>query len=117
MGRRGEDLIEGKLQHKGHFGFLISEQEGGRDVYVSGPTLKLAMDGDRVAVRIVGNRGGKVSGEIARVITQTRVGHPLMEAIAPRHSRGRSPAFNPSSTVRAWMDGKAIPSTGASPTA
>jgi ribonuclease R len=71
VGRR-ETLIEGKLQHKGHFGFLISEQEGGRDVYVSGPTLKLAMDGDRVAVRIVGNRGGKVSGEIARVITRGR---------------------------------------------
>jgi len=72
MARRGENLIEGKIQHKGHFAFLISEKEGGKDVYLSGKTLKLAMDGDRVAARIVGSRGGKLSGEIVRVITRGR---------------------------------------------
>lgn len=72
MARREERLIEGKIQHRGHFGFLISEQEGGKDVYISGPTLKLAMDGDRVAARLTGNRGGKVSGEIVRVVTRGR---------------------------------------------
>lgn len=72
MARRSENLIEGKIQHKGHFAFLISEKEGGKDVYLSGKTLKLAMDGDRVAARIVGNRGGKLSGEIVRVITRGR---------------------------------------------
>ena len=72
MARRDEKLIEGKIQHRGHFGFLISEQEGGKDVYISGPTLKLAMDGDRVAARLTGNRGGKVSGEIVRVLTRGR---------------------------------------------
>ena len=72
MARREEKLIEGKIQHRGHFGFLLSEKEGGKDVYLSGPTLKLAMDGDRVAARIVGNRGGKLAGEIVRVITRGR---------------------------------------------
>jgi ribonuclease R len=72
VGRRDEKLIEGKIQHRGHFGFLISEQEGGKDVYISGPTLKLAMDGDRVAARLTGNRGGKISGEIVRVVTRGR---------------------------------------------
>ncbi|MDE2510641.1 MAG: VacB/RNase II family 3'-5' exoribonuclease [Elusimicrobia bacterium] len=72
MARRGENLIEGKIQHRGHFAFLIAESEGGKDVYLSGKTLRLAMDGDRVAARIVGNRGGKLSGEIVRVITRGR---------------------------------------------
>ena len=72
MGRREEKLIEGKIQHRGHFAFLISEKEGGKDVYLSGPTLKLAMDGDRVAARLVGSRGGKLAGEIVRVITRGR---------------------------------------------
>ena len=72
MSRRGEKLIEGKIQHRGHFAFLIAETEGGKDVYLSGKTLKLAMDGDRVAARIVGNRGGKLSGEIVRVLVRGR---------------------------------------------
>jgi ribonuclease R len=72
VGRREEKLLEGKIQHRGHFAFLLSEKEGGKDVYLSGPTLKLAMDGDRVAARIVGNRGGKLAGEIVRVITRGR---------------------------------------------
>jgi ribonuclease R len=72
VSRRGEKLIEGKIQHRGHFAFLIAETEGGKDVYLSGKTLKLAMDGDRVAARIVGNRNGKLSGEIVRVITRGR---------------------------------------------
>ena len=72
MGRRGESLIEGKIQHHGHFAFLIAEKEGGKDVYLSGPTLKLAMDGDRVAARVVGDRGGKPAGEIVRVIARGR---------------------------------------------
>jgi ribonuclease R len=72
VGRREEKLIEGKIQHRGHFAFLISEKEGGKDVYLSGPTLKLAMDGDRVAARLVGSRGGKLAGEIVRVITRGR---------------------------------------------
>ena len=72
MGRRVENLIEGKIQHRGHFAFLLSEKEGGKDVYLSGPTLKLAMDGDRVAARIVGNRGGKLAGEIVRVTARGR---------------------------------------------
>jgi ribonuclease R len=72
VARKGENLIEGKIQHRGHFAFLIAETESGKDVYLSGPTLKLAMDGDRVAARVTGSRNGKVSGEIVRVVTRGR---------------------------------------------
>jgi len=70
VSRRDEKLVEGKIQHRGHFAFLIAEADGGQDLYLSGRTLKLAMDGDRVAARITGRRGTKLSGEIVRVITR-----------------------------------------------
>ncbi|MDO8756975.1 MAG: RNB domain-containing ribonuclease, partial [Elusimicrobiota bacterium] len=76
-GNRGGDggngaFLTGKLQHKGRFGFLISEVAGTADAYVSGPTLSLAMDGDRVKVRLGGERNGKRMGEIVEVLTRAR---------------------------------------------
>ncbi len=71
-GRGSEALIEGKLQHKGRFAFLISEVPGQPDAYISGPTLGLAMDGDRVKVRLGGERNGKRMGEIVMVVTRAR---------------------------------------------
>jgi ribonuclease R len=74
-GNRGggkEVFLEGKLQHKGRFGFLISEVAGTADAYISGPTLSLAMDGDRVKVRLGGERNGKRMGEIVAVLTRAR---------------------------------------------
>jgi ribonuclease R len=67
-----EVFLSGKLQHKGRFGFLISEVAGTADAYISGPTLSLAMDGDRVKVRLGGERNGKRMGEIVEVLTRAR---------------------------------------------
>ncbi len=71
-GRGREDFIEGKLQHKGRFGFVLSEKPGVPDVYVGMPSLSLAMDGDRVKVRVGAERGGKKMGEIVSVVTRAR---------------------------------------------
>jgi ribonuclease R len=72
VSKRPEKLVEGKIQHRGHFAFLISEHEGEPDVYLKGPTLRLAMDGDRVAARVSFDRGGKRAGEIVKVLERAR---------------------------------------------
>jgi len=49
------DLYVGKLQtHPNGFGFVTPERplDGGGDIYISGPLLNEAMNGDRVVVRI-----------------------------------------------------------------
>jgi ribonuclease R len=73
-GDRGQrrPLIEGKIQHKGTFAFLLSEVPGQQDIYLSGPTVHLAMDGDRVEARQTGEKGGRRYGEIVRVVTRAR---------------------------------------------
>ncbi len=45
--------VEGLLQLKAKFGFVLSEDPALGDVMVDGPTLKLAMNGDRVRARVV----------------------------------------------------------------
>lgn len=67
-----DKLVEGKIQHRGRFAFLISEREGEPDVYLKGSTLRLAMDGDRVEARVWFERGGKRAGEIVRVVERAR---------------------------------------------
>jgi len=69
--RRG-DRFEGVLRHHGHFAFLLTDAPGAPDVYLRGPSLRLALDGDRVEARISGDRGGKPVGEIVRVIARGR---------------------------------------------
>ncbi len=71
-GKKGEQLIEGRLQHKGRFGFVLAEKPGMPDVYVSGDSLALAMDGDRVRARLGPERGGKRMGEIVEVVARAR---------------------------------------------
>lgn len=65
-------LIEGRIQHKGTFAFLISEVPGQPDIYIGGPTVRLAMDGDRVEARLTGERDGRRYGVIARVVARAR---------------------------------------------
>lgn len=72
MSGKPERLVEGKISHRGHFAFLISERAGEPDVYLKGPSLRLAMDGDRVAARVFFDRGGKRAGEIVRVLERAR---------------------------------------------
>ena len=64
-------FVEGKIQHKGRFGFVLSETVGKPDLFISGPSLKLAMNGDRVRARTL--RGGdRPEGEIVSVVTRAR---------------------------------------------
>ncbi|MDE2491449.1 MAG: VacB/RNase II family 3'-5' exoribonuclease [Elusimicrobia bacterium] len=72
MKRRGEPLVEGRIQHRGRFAFLLSETEGEPDVYLRGPSLRLAMDGDRVQARVFEERGGRRMGTIVCVVARAR---------------------------------------------
>ncbi|MEK7384521.1 MAG: VacB/RNase II family 3'-5' exoribonuclease [Elusimicrobiota bacterium] len=69
---RDESLIEGVVQLHGHFGFLISEVPGRPDVYLRGAGLRLAMEGDRVSVKITGAKGERRFGAIVRVVSRGR---------------------------------------------
>lgn len=76
-----EKLIEGVIQHHGRFAFLISEDEGGSDVFLHGRTLDLAMDGDRVEARAHREAHGRFAGEIVRVVKRAR--HSLVGILKP----------------------------------
>jgi len=71
-GRRGGDIREGVIQHHGHFAFLLTETKGGSDVFLRGPGLALAMDGDRVSARVRSESGGRCVGEIESVVKRAR---------------------------------------------
>lgn len=67
-----EALLEGVIQHKGTFAFLLSEKEGAGDAFLRGRSLNLAMDGDRVVARVRPERDGRLAGEIVRVVKRAR---------------------------------------------
>ncbi|MBI4063958.1 MAG: ribonuclease R [Elusimicrobia bacterium] len=65
--------IEGQLVLKGKFGFVLSEKTGVPDIYVQGDTLRLAMGGDRVAVKLSSSSDpSRPEGEIVRVVSRAR---------------------------------------------
>jgi len=70
--------VEGILQHKGKIGFVLSEDPKAGDVLIQGPSLRLAMNGDRVRARVASAPGNlRRSGEITHVLVhahQTVVG-------------------------------------------
>ncbi len=83
MDRRGRyalieklDLIPGRVQaHRDGFGWLRPE-DGSEDVYLHERQLHSAMDGDRVLVRISGERrDGKREGVVAEIVERA---HPRM---------------------------------------
>lgn len=63
------NLATGVVQgHPDGFAFIITDDEGS-DIYVGQRSLKSAMHGDRVAVRVEGQKaGGKLFGTVVRVI-------------------------------------------------
>ncbi|MCB4792297.1 MAG: VacB/RNase II family 3'-5' exoribonuclease [Elusimicrobia bacterium] len=63
-----EETREGVIQHHGRFAFLLTETEGGQDVFLCGRGLGLAMDGDRVLARVRREYDGRLSGEIIKVL-------------------------------------------------
>src|SRR5918911_1189481 len=66
------DLYVGRLQtHPGGYGFVTPERalDNGGDIYISGPLLNEAMQGDRVVVRIERvKEGGRVEGRVIRIL-------------------------------------------------
>ena len=66
------DLYVGRLQtHPAGYGFVAPERpiESGGDIYISGPMLNDAMNGDRVVVRIERiKEGGRAEGRIIRIL-------------------------------------------------
>src|SRR5438477_11584813 len=67
------DLYVGRLQtHPAGYGFVTPERSpdfAGGDIYVSGPHLNDAMQGDRVVVRIERlKEGGRAEGRIIRIL-------------------------------------------------
>ena len=67
-----EAIIEGVIQHKGTFAFLLSEKPGVEDVFIRGRGLDLAMDGDRVRARVRPEKTGRLAGEIIEVVKRAR---------------------------------------------
>jgi ribonuclease R len=67
------NLIRGKLQaHAKGFGFLLPEDKTQPDVYIHANDLRGAMNNDIILVRITlkGAAGGKLEGEVVRVVTR-----------------------------------------------
>ncbi len=64
------NLVEGHLQvHPDGFAFLIPEERGKTEVYISPQHLNRAMDGDKVAVRIERvRRSQKTSGRVIQIL-------------------------------------------------
>ncbi len=72
-GKFGSPLLEGRVQIKGNVGFVITEEPGQTDVLIQGPSLKLAMEGDRVMVRVRSTQSdGRRLGEITGVKEHAR---------------------------------------------
>jgi len=68
-----EAFVEGRLQLRGKFGFVLSEQPGLSDLYVDGETLRLAMNGDRVLARVTSGPADKRrAGQIVKVLERAR---------------------------------------------
>ncbi len=77
-------LVTGVVSaHRDGFGFLVSDQDGADDVYLSPRSMRELMHGDRVAVRIRGlDRRGRPEGSLVEVLernTSSVVGKYLQE--------------------------------------
>jgi len=69
---RNDDLREGKVEHHGRFAFLVSLNQSFPDVFLRGPSLSLAMDGDIVVARAYQEFDGRYSGEIVEVLKHAK---------------------------------------------
>ncbi|PIS47220.1 MAG: ribonuclease R [Elusimicrobia bacterium CG08_land_8_20_14_0_20_51_18] len=80
-----EALLDGVIQHHGRFAFLLTETEGGSDVFLRGRGLDLAMDGDRVQAKVRREPNGRFCGEIVRVLKRA---HTSIVGILKQMPRG-----------------------------
>ncbi|MCC7418067.1 MAG: ribonuclease R [Acidobacteria bacterium] len=80
------DLYVGRLQtHPAGYGFVTPErplEAGAGDVYIAGPLISDAMNGDRVVVRIEKiKEGGRVEGRVIRILERAN------ESLVGRYDR------------------------------
>ncbi len=66
---REDDLVIGTLKaHRDGFGFVIPETEGETDLYINRRNMADALNGDRVSVKVMAERGEKREGRIVKVL-------------------------------------------------
>ncbi|HBU70207.1 MAG TPA: ribonuclease R [Elusimicrobia bacterium] len=111
-GRQGA-IVEGVIQHHGRFAFLLANEAGGSDVFLRGPGLNLAMDGDRVSARVRPEPGGRFTGEILEVLEHA---NKSMVGVLRRLPRGwllfPEKGYAPAALVEGF-NGKVAPLEGA----
>jgi ribonuclease R len=64
------DLIAGRVQgHRDGFGFLVTDEKGAEDLFLSPRQMQQVLDGDRVLVSVEGrNRFGKKEARIVEIV-------------------------------------------------
>jgi ribonuclease R len=105
------DLYVGRLQtHPAGYGFVTPERplDAGGDIYISGPHLNEAMQGDRVVVRIERIKdGGRAEGRIIRILERSNasiVGRYVREETASGESRSNAMGYVTPFDRRVLMD-------------
>ncbi|KKO52677.1 ribonuclease R, partial [Paenibacillus sp. DMB20] len=112
------DLLRGRIQaHPKGFAFLIPDDREHPDVYIHANDLKSAMNGDIVFVRVSSKSpaGGKLEGEVVRVITRsvTQVvgvfqNHEVYGFVLPDDKRINRDIFIPKQAMNGAVDGEKV---------
>lgn len=112
------DLVRGRLQaHAKGFAFLIPEDREHPDVYIHANDMKSAMNGDTVLVKVTsqGPSGGRLEGEIVRIVTRavTQVvgvfqSHEVYGFVIPDDKRINRDIFIPRTNFAGAVDGQKV---------
>ncbi|MDQ0173797.1 ribonuclease R [Paenibacillus tundrae] len=112
------DLVRGRLQaHAKGFAFLIPEDREHPDVYIHANDMKSAMNGDIVFVKVTskGPSGGRLEGEIVRIVTRavTQVvgvfqSHEVYGFVIPDDKRINRDIFIPRTNFAGAVDGQKV---------
>ncbi|WP_231392143.1 MULTISPECIES: ribonuclease R [unclassified Paenibacillus] len=112
------NLIRGRLQaHPKGFGFLIPDDRDHPDVYIHANDMNTAMNNDIILVRVTskGAAGGKLEGEVDRVVTRanTRIvgtfqNHESYGFVVPDDKRVQRDIFIPKNAFLGAADGQKV---------
>lgn len=112
------DLVRGRVQaHAKGFAFLIPDDKEHPDVYIHANDLKSAMNGDIVLVRVSSKSpaGGKLEGEVVRIVTRTVTqvvgvfqNHEVYGFVLPDDKRINRDIFIPKNAMAGAVDGDKV---------
>jgi len=112
------NLLRGRLQaHAKGFAFLIPDDKEHPDVYIHANDLKSAMNGDIVLVRVTtkGAAGGKLEGEVARIVSRavtqvvgTFQNHETYGFVIPDDKRINRDIFIPKDAFQGAVTGQKV---------